>query len=247
MKNIISILVLVVFGVQAHGQQMFLYSGKIEYERKINVHRQFETDDEGSDWWQDFIKRQPRFMDNYFDLSFNKDKSIYKPGRETDVKVEPWMVGPAKDNIVLTDFAGLKYTSRRKVFEETFIISDSTNKVEWKLSNELRTIAGFECRKAVGIISDSVYVVAFYTEEIPVSGGPESFGGLPGMILGLAVPRLYTTWFATKVELIEPPATVFTINEKGKKLAPPALAPLLKTSFKDWGKRGEKFIWWSLL
>ena len=34
---------------------------------------------------------------------------------------------------------------------------------------------------------DTVYVVAFYTEDIPVSGGPEMFGGLPGMILELTV------------------------------------------------------------
>jgi GLPGLI family protein len=46
---------------------------------------------------------------------------------------------------------------------------------------------------------DSIYVVAFYTDEIHVSGGPESFHGLPGMILGVAVPHENVTWFATKV------------------------------------------------
>ena len=43
--------------------------------------------------------------------------------------------------------------------------------------------------------------------------GPELFTGLPGMILGLAIPRYYTTWFATKVELAD-------IDET--KIVPPA-------------------------
>jgi GLPGLI family protein len=249
MKKIISTFMLFLAAWQLNAQQTFILNGNIEYERKINVHRQFEMDEEdgGSDFWKDFLSKQPRFHNSYFNLSFNKDKSIYLPGRESDVKLEPWLLGPAKENIVLTDFNGLQYTSRKKVFEETFIVGDSTSKLQWKLSNETRTIAGFECRKAVAVICDSVYVVAFYTEEIPVSGGPESFGGLPGMILGLAVPRLYSTWFATKVELAEPPATKFTINVKGKKIASPALAPFLKSTFTDWGKRGQKFIWWSML
>ena len=62
-------------------------------------------------------------------------------------------------------------------------------------------IAGFNCRKAVTKIFDSVYVFAFYTDEIIISGGPCSINGLPGMILGVTIPRLYTSWIATKVML----------------------------------------------
>ncbi len=230
-------------------QQTFIFNGVIEYERRINVHRQFEQDNESSEWFKEFLSKQPKFHNSYFNLSFNRDKGIYQPGREADAKMEPWMIGPAKTNIVLTDYHSEVYNSRKRVFEESFEITDTVTKMQWKLSNETRTIAGFECRKAVGIICDSVYVVAFYTEEIPVSGGPESFGGLPGMILGLAVPRLYSTWFATKVELNEPPAAVFTQGKPGrsKKLAGSQLAPILTSTFTDWGKRGQKFIWWSML
>lgn len=234
--------------LQINAQTLFIPNGTIEYERKINVHRQFETEnEEDGDWFKEFLSKQPKFHTSYFQLSFNKDKALYQPGRESETKMEPWLIGPAKENIVLTDFNGMQFTSRKKVFEQTFIVADSSNKVQWKLSNETRTIAGFECRKAVGIISDSVYVVAFYAEEIPVSGGPESFGGLPGMILGLAVPRLYSTWYATKVELTDPPASIFTINTKGKKVVQRELSPILTSTFTDWGKRGAKFIWWSLL
>lgn len=249
MKKIIGIIGIILLHQTAFCQARFLGAGTIEYERRINVHRQFENDLEADqpDFWKEFISKQPRFQNSYFNLSFNKDKAIYQPGREPDKKMEPWLLGPAKENQVLTDFNSGEILSRRKVFEENFVVRDSLGRVSWKITSETREIAGFECRKAVGVISDSVYVVAFYTDEIPVSGGPESFGGLPGMILGLAVPRLYTTWFATKVEITEAPAAAFRINERGKKINAEQVAQILKSTFTDWGKRGEKYIWWSLL
>jgi GLPGLI family protein len=90
-------------------------------------------------------------------------------------------------------------------------------------------------------------VVAFYTDEILVSGGPESFHGLPGMILGLAVPRLYTTWFATKVQLIEPKENDLAAPTRGKKINVKSLEGTLQKSLKDWGKQGQKNIWWVML
>ena len=46
---------------------------------------------------------------------------------------------------------------------------------------------------------DSIYIVAFFAEKKSVSGGPESFSGLPGMILELALPHDNIIWRATKV------------------------------------------------
>jgi GLPGLI family protein len=41
---------------------------------------------------------------------------------------------------------------------------------------------------------DSVYIVAFYAEDIHVSSGPESFTGPPGMILKLSLPHEHVIW-----------------------------------------------------
>jgi len=59
-------------------------------------------------------------------------------------------------------------------------------------------------------------VVAFYTDKIPVSGGPESFNGLPGMILEVAVPHEHVTWTATKITGGEVPPTTVVPPKKGK-------------------------------
>ncbi len=77
--------------------------------------------------------------------------------------------------IVFSDFANDKYIAKKHVFEKTFLIEDSLRNAKWKIKNDFREIAGFNCRRATTIIMDSVFVVAFYTDEITVPGGPESF------------------------------------------------------------------------
>ena len=228
-------------------QQKFIYEGSIEYERRINLHRQVSEDDERSEWFKNLVKTMPAFHSSLFTLQFRENQAIYKIAGELASIQMPWIMGPAKENTVFTNFNNHTRTSYKSVFETKFLISDSLNGVEWKITGEKRTIAGLDCRKAVGRICDSVYVVAFYTDEIPVSGGPESFEGLPGMILGLAIPRLHTTWFATRVQLVKPADKDFAMSTRGTKTDRTKLNATLQSSLKDWGKYGEKNIWWVML
>jgi GLPGLI family protein len=56
-----------------------------------------------------------------------------------------------------------------------------------------------------GLTLDSIYVVAFYTDKISVSGGPESFGCLSGMILQVAFTHENVSLIATKVDYLTSP------------------------------------------
>ena len=103
-------------------------------------------------------------------------------------------------------------------------------------------IAGFKCRKAVGIIDDSIGIFAFYAEELLVRGGPETINGLPGMILGLAVPRLHATWFATKVQVAGVNLGAVQPATKGKKMSRQAMITTLDNVLKNWGAYGKKMI-----
>ena len=242
MKKLIIISLLTVYlAISAFAQEQFIVKGKIEFEKKVNLHKQLDSEeDEG---WRTMIKKMaPPTKTSYFDLYFSGNKIIYTPGREvvTAQKVPDWFDGPATDNIIFTDLEQQSVTSQKTVFDNIFNIKDSVRKIDWKITPDTRTIAGFECRKATAIIMDTVFVVAFYTEQIVTSGGPESFAGLPGMILGIAVPRLYTTWFATKLEMTDVKETVLIPPKKGKKITTSDLKTQLKPSMKDWGKMGAK-------
>jgi len=248
MKNKLIIICLLSSSTALHAQ--FIQTGKIEFERKVNIYAQLKEMEEngGNQFIEQMKAKIPKFSNSFFDLSFNTSKSFYKPGKEVEGSVmKMFGGGPATENIVLSDFTSHTVKASKKVFEQKFYVEDTLRVLEWQVKDEIRTIANFKCHKAVAKICDSVYVVAFYTEEIPVSGGPEMFGGLPGMILELAIPRLHTTWTAQKVELITPNETEFTVPDKGKKVNEKELEETVFNSFKAWGKIAPRNIWWSVL
>lgn len=234
----------------AQMQTDFVSAGKITFERKTNVHRLYFTESEMDSWDEMFKKMIPQFQVNYFELVFGQDKSIYRQTKDQpENKMGFFGDAPGSKNVVYKDFTNQKAVSQKQIFEKQFLLNDSLSHFEWKLQAETRTIAGFECKKAITKICDSVVVVAFYTEEILSNSGPESFGGLPGVILGLAVPRLYTTWFATKLELInDNEVNNITAPAKGKASTSKQMITTIDEAINDWGKKyRDKSIWFSSL
>jgi GLPGLI family protein len=228
-------------------QVKFVTYGKIEYEKRFNQFAMYDKEELESTWLKEMMSRIPKVLSDVYVLEFNENKSIYKLAKENTDNKYLWGRKPSTDDVTVKDLTKNRIQLQRDVYEETFLVEDSMRNCEWRITNETRKIAGFECKKAVTVICDSVYVVAFYTDEIMVSSGPESFGNLPGMILGLAVPRLNATWFATKVELIEPSPQQLNPRQKGKKVNWEQYNIALTKAMKDWGKEGSKLIWMNLL
>jgi GLPGLI family protein len=248
MKILMSFFFLTGFVFIAEAQQVYITKGKIEFEKTINTYKVLEENFAGSDnttWADAFKKSMAKTGTSYYDLYFNGDKSLYKPGREITVSQRPpdWVNGQANDNIVFNDLAKQTGIAQKNVFENTYLVRDSLKTLNWKISNDTRTIAGLECRKATTIIMDSVFVVAFFTEQVLCTSGPEGFTGLPGMILGIAIPRLHTTWYATKLELIEVKETDITAPKKGRPINNVQLQQELKNWIKNWGRNANRNIW----
>jgi GLPGLI family protein len=228
----------------------FISQGKIEYERRDNLYDQFK-DVEWGDGWTDVMKKAiPKFKLTYYDLSFTGDVTFFKPGRENveNDKLPEWLgTQPGEANIIYSNVATKKITSQKNVFGTLFLVEDSTRKIKWKITDETRTIAGFLCRRANAMVMDSIYVVAFYADEIITSGGPESFSGLPGMILGLALPHQHITWFATKVEAVPVSVASLPPPSKGKKVNNATLKESLNDRMKDWGKWGRRNMLFTMI
>lgn len=247
MKRIILIQLLLILVLDVQAQHT--YEGKIEFVRSTNLHRTIDQmDDDDKRWIEKMRSQIPKHNIAYFDLSFTNKHSIYKPGRESEQTVNFWFArSPAAENIVYTDFTTGLVTAQKQIYEEKFLVKDTMRKIKWKIEDEVRTIANYKCRKAVGVMYDSVYVIAFYTEDIPASGGPEMFGLLPGMILEVAVPRLHTTWIASKVEYTRPEQKDMTPPKKGKETTQQDMAATISKSLQRWGKFADRAVWWSLL
>jgi GLPGLI family protein len=226
-------------------QQIFIKQGKIEFEKKINLHKIMED----YSWMENFKDKVPQYKTTYCNLYFKDNKTLFEKGKETEgeQRIPFFADDKSEDDIIYTDLQYQSLVKKQTIFNDVFLLSDSIRKVEWRITNDTRDIAGFECRKAVGKILDSVYVIAFYTDQITVSGGPLSFCNLPGMILGIAIPRSNLTLFATKVELIEPkPEKMIAPTGKMKKIDYKGLQTVLQKAFSDWGT-GRRLVISSLL
>ena len=192
--------------------------------------------------YEEYRKTQPQFAISKSILNFSLEKSIYqfleeeKQGMSAFAN-EPWMM---VKNSVYRNFKTDSITAIRKVYDEDFVVTDRTPDILWKITNEVREVAGYQCRRANGLILDSIYVVAFYSEEIIPSGGPESFSGLPGMILGVALPHENVTWFATKVEIDKPLSTSpMQLPRRAKQVSQKEYEESLRKSMRNWGQWGE--------
>ena len=59
----------------AYAQPRFVSKGKIEFERKTNIHRLYYSEEEMGSWDETMKKLIPQFQIDYFDLIFTEKKS----------------------------------------------------------------------------------------------------------------------------------------------------------------------------
>ncbi len=220
---LLSFLILLNVSMLKAQNKHFITSGTIEFERtanmfalvkkKITKHSMEYKDD-----YEEYLKKEPQFRKLKSTLIFDANTTLFTPESAKNIH---WRYDTPMANQINTVFSDLNNGTsviQKEFYERTYLVKDAIRQIKWKITDEMREIAGYKCRRANGIMLDSIYVVAFYTDEIHVKGGPESFNGLPGMILGVSVPHENVTWFATKVtEKIVEPKTLLAL-QKGKEV-----------------------------
>jgi len=224
----------------------FPRQGIITFEKKVNMYallkQELKRNPDNtfmSAFVEDYQKKQPQFRVMKSTLAFSKDQTLFSPMEESSSPQNNFFFNfpiAGQHNIIATQTEEGTSIAQKKVFEQLYLVKDSTRKINWKITDEMRNIAGYDCRRANALIMDSVYVVAFYTNLIPVAGGPESFTGLPGMILGVALPYEHVTWFATSVQETPVPPEKLKAPVKGKPLDHAGLLKTLKEAVKNWGE-----------
>lgn len=235
-----TVVVFSVVATEAQSETKFFGKVKIEFEKTFSALAALKEMD--SQWYEMVKDRTPKSILTYHEFIGDSTRSLYRPGREVPIDPRSFNRAIADKNVVYTDFRSSRVISQKPVFEEVFLVEDSVSKIKWKLTNDTRIIAGFECRKAIGILDDTVGIFAFYTDEIMISGGPEGLQGLPGMILGVGIPRLHTTWFATKVEVFDVNMKEVKPATKGKKVNRSTMMLQLGSVLREWGTYGSKMV-----
>ncbi len=218
-SGILLFMVLFMFVVKSDFAQ--ITSGKIVFERKTNLYKRFKNED----WVKDWVKESDHTKVDEFELFFNDSLSVFKPLESEEKENYTWLTNKN------TVYQNLKTNSRysiKDVWRNLIYVTDSLHIRKWKITENKRNIGGYNCRKAVWQQNDSTRIYAWYSDEISTSVGPESFCGLPGMILGLATEDGGVIYFAKSIEpgkqdvaVLIPPKTkeqVYTSAELRTKL-----------------------------
>lgn len=202
MIRIISCFSIFLISNMANGQPKFISGGKIVFERKLDLSKELQT----RPWlWANMDRTQmPRYYTTIHNLYFTEHETVFKRDPADIERSSYYNSDRSADDLIYTNLKNGMFTKKQAFFEETVFLTDSLRKLRWEMTNEVRNIAGFDCHKATTTILDSVYIIAFYCDEILSNGGPLSYNDLPGMILGLVIPRMNLTFFATGIELTEP-------------------------------------------
>jgi GLPGLI family protein len=226
-------------------------SGRIEFVKRINMHGMYRQElgskmtPQQQTSYDNYVRSFPQqFAELKSTLVFSQNKSLFTP-IEPDLPPTIRNMGGnpmAKQfNTVYTDLTNSSTTALKHVYDATYLVKDSTRKITWRITGETAEIAGYTCRRANGLMMDSVYIVAFFTDKIWYSGGPESFSGLPGMILQLALPHENVIWIASKVtdEAILPETIVAPVApKKVKTVTNKQLKEEMTPTMKQWGQAG---------
>jgi GLPGLI family protein len=253
MKTLIITALLLIISVEKMNAQIFIDKASIEFEVVSNIKKNM-----GNDGWAERMgDKLPVFKKEYYDFTFADNKSVYVFNRLAEKEKFPEWMRSENKNKWYTDFNTGKINVEKEMIGSMFNVEDSIPKLEWRLINENRNIAGFNCKKAAAKIFDSVYIFAFYTDEIMIPGGPNSINGLPGMIMGLTIPRLFTSWIATKVNVNGVDVSAIKPTTAKKYYTNNSLKTLVDERTKDWWGGSEitddqlqqknRFVWGMLL
>jgi len=216
--------------------------GKIVYERTMQLQIRINDDNPA---FQNMI---PKERKDKFELFFTEGKSLWQgvedDGQSDETSFGDSGGGmrmvirvPGSDDIAFHNITESKKVDQRELGGKSYIIADSIKKMSWKVAGETKVILGHNCMKATTQrmqesfrmsmdngeakrekVMDTMNIVAWFTNEIPGSFGPDIYQGqLPGTILEIDVNNGRNTFKAIE---ISPKVDIAKIKEpsKGKKV-----------------------------
>jgi len=196
-------------------------SGKIVYDETVQL--QIDIPEEHRSMIGSLPTSQSNQMVLYFNgkesmyknLEKNEDQSFTNTNEGGDVQIK--MVIAVPENAYYKNLETEKQISQQEFFGKKFLIQDQIEPLVWKLTNEQKVILNYPCVKAI-LQDTSQTVEAWFTAQIPVSSGPDSYGQLPGMILELSVNDGERLVVAKSVDFETPDPEKLKAPKKGKKV-----------------------------
>mgnify|MGYP006076805079 CR=1 FL=1 len=210
MKTKITILIaLMSFSINA---QNFSGKATYKTSRKSNISFDNQKNSGISDEMQKQLQARIQKMNQKtFILNFDKKTSTYKEDVKLDAP-NPQLGGAnvmvmsfggsGNGSVYFKNINEKRFVNQTEIMGKRFLVKDSLPTYQWDLSTETKNIGNYTCYKATFtrevedrqmIFEDGeskeekkkkiITTTAWYTLQVPVSNGPGSYQGLPGLIL----------------------------------------------------------------
>ena len=90
---------------------------------------------------------------------------------------------------------------QKKSFDKDYLVKRKISRLKWKITNDLKTIKGYKCRKATTKVDGKNInkITAWFSPQLPFQFGPKGYAGLPGLILELK--QMHWFYYASKIKL----------------------------------------------
>lgn len=118
-------------------------------------------------------------------LESNSQKSTYYQLKSDFIEKEGNDVIQANQGVipfVQKNFSNKEIIYNQPIINKIYFIKDSLPIQKWKIGDKTKEIQSLKCKMATTFFRGREYI-AWYTESIPIIGGPWKFDGLPGLIL----------------------------------------------------------------
>jgi GLPGLI family protein len=206
-KNIMIVISLVLSG----SLMAQITSGRIVYERKVNLQKMFQDNERV----KQFLPEDMKYRIEDFELYFTDSSSAFLP-IESNEGSQGFMKYLTTHNKIFTDLTTNNRMAVMDMWGQETIVNDTIPPRRWKVTESKRKFDGYMARKAIVEINDSTRIYAWFAADLVTPVGPEGFDGLPGTILGLATEDGSIVYFAKKVEAMEVPKEKLSFDTKGK-------------------------------
>lgn len=185
-------------------------SGEILFERRTNLEKRYEGSKQMSTFSKKWLK-EPKIDE--FVLYFNSTSALFKPlPPALEDEDREWAT---MQNTTYQDLTTKVMNREFSFYGTSVFLNDSVKNREWIITENYRDIAGFSTRQAYWDANDTTRIYAWYSDQLVPSVGPESYSGLPGTILGLAIEDGGVVYFAKSVKPLSKPNFKSMIS-KGK-------------------------------
>ncbi len=191
-----------------------------------------------------FADQLPKERRSKKELFFNENYSLFLNAEKEEstediamahegMMVKMQMSEP--DNKLFFEMEKSKTIEQREFMTRMFLIEGKIEQGGWKMTGEQKIILDYPCFQAVKENDEGEKTIVWFSPSIPVSSGPSTFLGLPGLVLQVELNDGDRKITALSVDLKEIDKKLLVKPKKGKKVNQEEFDQIMKEKMEEMG------------